>query len=157
MSWTDERIEETKKLWQDGLSASQIAKQLGGVTRNAVLGKVHRLGLPGRDVPAGRGGRTLPSPRAEPARPSAPRSIRATQPRSTAICDERAFAQAATGRRTYHIHTCLWPIGEPGADDFHFCGEKAQRGAYCLEHGADSYRRPKKVGNDYVRSLARFA
>jgi len=42
MSWTDERVEVLKKLWSDGLSASQIAKQLGGVTRNAVIGKVHR-------------------------------------------------------------------------------------------------------------------
>jgi hypothetical protein len=42
MGWTDERVELLKKLWQDGLSASQIAKQLGGVTRNAVIGKVHR-------------------------------------------------------------------------------------------------------------------
>jgi GcrA cell cycle regulator len=48
MSWTDERVETLKKLWTDGLSASQIAAQLGGVTRNAVIGKVHRLGVSGR-------------------------------------------------------------------------------------------------------------
>ena len=48
MSWSDERVELLKKLWQDGLSASQIAAELGSVTRNAVIGKVHRLGLSGR-------------------------------------------------------------------------------------------------------------
>src|ERR1044072_4071186 len=48
MPWTEERVELLKKLWQDGLSASQIAAELGGVTRNAVIGKVHRLGLSGR-------------------------------------------------------------------------------------------------------------
>src|SRR5436853_2536078 len=48
MSWTDERVELLKKLWSDGLSASQIAGELGGITRNAVIGKVHRLGLSGR-------------------------------------------------------------------------------------------------------------
>src|SRR5947207_1913245 len=48
MTWTDERVELLKKLWADGLSASQIAAELGGVTRNAVIGKVHRLGLSGR-------------------------------------------------------------------------------------------------------------
>ena len=48
MSWTDERVETLKKLWSEGLSASQIAAELGGVTRNAVIGKVHRLGLSGR-------------------------------------------------------------------------------------------------------------
>ena len=48
MSWTDERVELLKKMWSDGQSASQIAKELGGVTRNAVIGKVHRLGLSNR-------------------------------------------------------------------------------------------------------------
>ena len=47
MGWTDERVELLKKLWADGLSASQIAAELGGITRNAVIGKVHRLGLSG--------------------------------------------------------------------------------------------------------------
>ena len=48
MSWTDERVEKLKELWGEGMSASQIAKALGGVTRNAVIGKVHRLGLSNR-------------------------------------------------------------------------------------------------------------
>src|SRR2546421_3223305 len=48
MTWTDERVETLKKLWTEGLSASQIAAELGGITRNAVIGKVHRLGLSGR-------------------------------------------------------------------------------------------------------------
>ena len=52
MGWTDDRVANLKKLWLDGLSASQIAKQLGGVTRNAVIGKVHRLGLSGRAAPS---------------------------------------------------------------------------------------------------------
>src|SRR5437868_8340397 len=52
MGWTDERVEQLKALWTEGLSASQIARVLGGVTRNAVIGKVHRLGLAGRAGPA---------------------------------------------------------------------------------------------------------
>ncbi|MBN8290338.1 GcrA cell cycle regulator, partial [Rhodobacter sp. NTK016B] len=48
MSWTDERVELLKKMWAEGKSASQIAKELGSVTRNAVIGKVHRLGLSSR-------------------------------------------------------------------------------------------------------------
>src|SRR5271170_5386889 len=76
MGWTDERVETLKKLWLDGLSASQIAKQLGGVTRNAVIGKVHRLGLSGRATPS------------QPQRPAfktprAPRPAVASQPRRT--------------------------------------------------------------------------
>ena len=48
MAWTDDRVETLKKMWGEGQSASQIAKELGGVTRNAVIGKVHRLGLSNR-------------------------------------------------------------------------------------------------------------
>ncbi len=57
MSWTDERVELLKKMWSEGQSASQIAKELGGVTRNAVIGKVHRLGLSNRSG----GGGSAPS------------------------------------------------------------------------------------------------
>ena len=67
MGWTDERVETLKKLWLDGLSASQIAKQLGGVTRNAVIGKVHRLGLSGRAAPSQPARTPFKAPR--PARP----------------------------------------------------------------------------------------
>src|ERR1700754_798832 len=52
MGWTEERVAELKKLWAEGHSASQIAKRLGSVTRNAVIGKVHRLGLSGRATPS---------------------------------------------------------------------------------------------------------
>ena len=70
MGWTDERVETLKRLWLDGLSASQIAKQLGGVTRNAVIGKVHRLGLSGRATPSKPARTTFKPPRA--ARPDKP-------------------------------------------------------------------------------------
>ena len=62
MSWTDERVETLKKMWSEGQSASQIAKELGGVTRNAVIGKVHRLGL------SNRAGSSAPAPEKKPAK-----------------------------------------------------------------------------------------
>lgn len=65
MSWTDERVELLKKMWGEGQSASQIAKELGGVTRNAVIGKVHRLGLSNR---AGSGSSAAPAAKAAPAK-----------------------------------------------------------------------------------------
>ena len=73
MSWTDERVELLKKMWSEGQSASQIAKELGGVTRNAVIGKVHRLGLSNRA-----GATPAPAPekkaaRAEPSQPAEPK------------------------------------------------------------------------------------
>ena len=78
MGWTDERVELLKKLWLDGLSASQIAKQLGGVTRNAVIGKVHRLGLSGRAAPSQPARPVFKAPRPpRPVQAPAPRRIEA--------------------------------------------------------------------------------
>ncbi|MFG6594770.1 GcrA family cell cycle regulator [Sulfitobacter sp. 1A13368] len=73
MSWTDERVETLKKMWGEGQSASQIAKELGGVTRNAVIGKVHRLGLSNRTAgaPAAAAATAKPEPKAKPAAPKA--------------------------------------------------------------------------------------
>ena len=71
MSWTDERVETLRRMWQEGQSASTIAKELGGVTRNAVIGKVHRLGLSNRDGGGGTGGAASPKPAPE-AKPAAP-------------------------------------------------------------------------------------
>src|SRR4249920_3085398 len=75
MSWTDESVELLKKLWADGLSASQIASQLGGVTRNAVIGKVHRLNLSGRAKPASSPARPRKARPTTPHRPSGARSF----------------------------------------------------------------------------------
>ncbi len=81
MSWTDERVELLKKMWAEGQSASQIAKELGGVTRNAVIGKVHRLGLsnragsspaPAKPEPKAKAASAAPKPKAEPKTAPAP-------------------------------------------------------------------------------------
>ncbi|MFN2306616.1 MAG: GcrA family cell cycle regulator [Paracoccaceae bacterium] len=78
MSWTDERVETLKKMWSEGQSASQIAKELGGVTRNAVIGKVHRLGLSNR---AGNGAGTPPPAQPEPKEKPAPAAAKKADPK----------------------------------------------------------------------------
>lgn len=89
MSWTDERIEQLKKMWESGLTASQIAEELGGVSRNAVIGKAHRLGLQSRPSPVkekeaatAAPKKAAPKPAAEavPPRPAAPRAAPAPAP-----------------------------------------------------------------------------
>ncbi|MEO1493713.1 MAG: GcrA family cell cycle regulator [Pseudomonadota bacterium] len=75
MSWTEERVEKLKELWNEGMSASQIAKVLGGVTRNAVIGKVHRLGLSNRGTSAPGG-----EAEAKTAEPAKPKTSKATKP-----------------------------------------------------------------------------
>ncbi len=101
MSWTDERVELLKKMWGEGQSASQIAKELGGVTRNAVIGKVHRLGLSNR---TGGGGTTKPAPKEKPAARPAAKSAPATEPATEA---EAPAKPAGPARRP------IIPAGQP--------------------------------------------
>lgn len=113
MSWTDERVETLKKMWADGQSASQIAKELGGVTRNAVIGKVHRLGLSNRvgapPEPAPKAKAAEPAPKPAEARPAAaakPASNPARAPEKPAP-EQTAAVQPANGRRP------IVPAGQP--------------------------------------------
>lgn len=88
MSWTDDRVEKLKELWGDGMSASQIAKALGAVTRNAVIGKVHRLGLSNRGTTSGAQPATSEAkPVPKPAKPSRPEKA-AAEPKQTAVVVE---------------------------------------------------------------------
>ncbi|KAF0115673.1 MAG: GcrA cell cycle regulator [Hyphomonadaceae bacterium] len=158
MSWTDERVEILKKLWIDGLSASQIAKQLGGVTRNAVIGKVHRLGLAGRATPfrpikrVARPrpviaavsspslevekdlGEELTKPILQTARPIYQQPINKIEPKRK---ENGSLISVLELTPTM----CKWPIGDPTDADFGFCGAKAHGSwPYCAEHGAVAYQ-----------------
>jgi GcrA cell cycle regulator len=84
MSWTDERIERLTKLWEGGATASQIADELGGVSRNAVIGKAHRLGLKARPSPVKANEKPEPAPRAAKPAPEAPRAAPPAPPRPVA-------------------------------------------------------------------------
>jgi len=165
MGWTDERVELLKKLWQDGLSASQIAKQLGGVTRNAVIGKVHRLGLSGRATPS-KPQRTVfkaPRPvRPASASPSAPRRIAEPVSHSPAPSPVR-YVDETPGTATVltlGAHMCKWPIGDPALDTFTFCGRRSEDGPYCREHAQVAYQpaqtKKKSSAAELTRSLRRY-
>ena len=163
MGWTDERVELLKKLWQDGLSASQIAKQLGGVTRNAVIGKVHRLGLSGRATPSKPQRTVFKAPRAaRPAAPviAAPRRIAEAAPQQTApvrYIDERPGTATVL---TLGAHMCKWPIGDPSLDNVTFCGRRSDEGPYCDEHASVAYQpvqsKKKSGAAELARSLRRY-
>ncbi len=153
MAWTEDRVEILTKLWAEGLSASQIAKQLGGVTRNAVIGKVHRLGLSGR---------------AKPSRPAAVRGTKPVKAKTRIVSPPRTPKVAAVVEEapppppveakplpngeyatilTIRDHMCKWPIGDPTASDFRFCGRRIKAGEpYCESHCSVAYQPSRRRG-----------
>ena len=167
MSWNDERVELLKKLWAEGMTASQISAALGGVTRNAVIGKIHRLGLSGRTKPASDGPAAavldtvedvLPPvtetvAEATPAQPEPPPPapavrieeepvrpapvVRHVMPKSEVVVP---FVERTT-IMTLTANACRWPIGDPGSEGFHFCGKRSQPGRpYCTEPARIAYQ-----------------
>lgn len=168
MNWTDERVELLRKLWADGLSASQIAAQMGGVSRNAVIGKVHRLKLSGRGKqtssqprvkkPASSGGgtRVSSSPRPSSSGPrvsSHTHSIGATALKadyevravSATVLEFVPALVAPEPKRIKLVElserTCKWPIGDPLSQEFAFCGhESGDTGPYCQFHAKMAYQ-----------------
>ena len=165
MSWTDERVELLRQMWLDGKSASQISTAIGaGLTRNAVIGKVHRLGLSGR---AKSPSSAVPRPRK--ARPSQ-HMVRISRPMSrgnTALAhafeveldpDPIAYDNVVPMSQRLSLlelneATCHWPIGDPSSSEFFFCGGKALTSLpYCAHHSriayqpaADRRRQPPKT------------
>lgn len=154
MSWTDDRVELLKKLWAEGLSASQIAGRLGSVTRNAVIGKVHRLGLSGRATTS-----RMKSHR--PRARLAAAAKRTTKTRFTQIGNPavRALYQGdaepyvqpfeeleipLAERKSIQTLTecsCRWPIGDPQSAEFHFCGKsKVPALPYCEFHARRAFQ-----------------
>jgi GcrA cell cycle regulator len=156
MNWTDERVELLKKLWSEGLSASQIATQLGGVSRNAVIGKVHRLKL------SGRGRASSTTPRAKKTAPSAPKAARPSRPMTTSIgatalqarfdAEPNVAPQPRLSSVVVPIsrnlvllelseRTCKWPNGDPLHEEFSFCGnDVGEAGPYCGYHARVAYQ-----------------
>lgn len=155
--WTEERVEVLKKLWADGLSASQIAGELGGITRNAVIGKVHRLGLSGRakapssSIPRQRKPR---SPAQFSRQRPASRGNTALAHHALAYLDTEPEAEPEPefldniipiGQRCSILElteaTCHWPIGDPGSPEFFFCGGTTVGGQpYCGYHCRIAYQ-----------------
>jgi len=132
MSWTHERIEQLKKLWEAGYTASNIATELGGITRNAVIGKAHRLGLSGRMKSKSKvSSVSIVRKRKIPVNKNS-KIIELTT--SVEPMNPTSFADIKDG-------LCRWPLGEPEDLDFKFCGRKCAEGMiYCTEHHSLAYQ-----------------
>jgi len=163
MNWTDERVEMLKKLWSEGLSASQIAAQLGSVTRNAVIGKVHRLKLSSRGRSTASPARQKKTSQGSTVSKSASRAASVHRTMTTSIGANALQAQFdAEPMVRYHARpvenvvvpisrrlqliqlserTCKWPNGDPLSEDFSFCGnDSAEAGPYCGYHAKIAFQ-----------------
>lgn len=125
MAWTDDRVEKLRELWDKGLSASQIAKELAeGVTRNAVIGKAHRMGLASRPSPV----------KTDPAKKAQKLAERNAAPKKSTVKGRVSILELSE-------RICKWPIGHPGEENFHFCGKPSQPTfPYCADHCREAYQ-----------------
>ncbi len=171
MSWNDQKIQMLRDMWGNGFSASEIAKKLGGLTRNAVIGKAHRLKLSGRVAPA-RSGEDVDVPKAAAAVRAKPagkkvmlRAIPAMPvpnlpPRAATPVVKRAAepGKSAVPPLKTTERQCRWPHGDPRSPDFKFCGCSAVEGLpYCLDHARVAYQnfgRSRKRDEDQANYLS---
>ena len=130
MSWTEERVALLRKMWGEGKTAAEIAKELGGVTRNAVIGKAHRLRLSNRVSPIQQNTR-------KPARVVEGRNAgRAARAAQIAEIQVKGITLAELKEKM-----CRWPLGDPKEPDFLFCGCAAVPGLpYCGDHARVAYQ-----------------
>jgi GcrA cell cycle regulator len=152
MEWIEETIVHLRALWADGLSTAEIGRRLG-VSKNAVVGKAHRLDLPARPSPIRRDGpgagqprRSVPRtvgptlPPLSSAQPLAPLGHAVTPPRPRSVIPPPRVPAPPAPRPYGRLVACCWPIGEPGTREFHFCDAESEPGKpYCEEHAKRAY------------------
>jgi len=133
MSWTEEREQKLRELWEKGHTASQIAEMLGGTTRNAVIGKAHRLKLAAR-VPS----KQSKNPKKQVATGSLNKQERYISRKSrfkSLLLDKNFEAENPKKLEGLGDKNCRWPIGHPDKEDFYFCGRNPVEGfSYCKLH-----------------------
>lgn len=145
--WTDERVEELKRLLRQGLSASAIAERLGGMTRNAVIGKAHRMGLKLHNHPAGERRINARKARKKSHKKQCAK-IFTPPPYMTMPVEPLPHGpepnvpfKERRGILDLEDSQCRWPIGDPKEPDFHFCNGKRVHGfAYCAHHSRRAYK-----------------
>ena len=151
MSWNQQKVEDLKKLWNDGVATSRIGEQLG-FTKNAVIGKAFRLGLERRQ--------NSRKKISQPASLSSTTLYRETSTSSSSISVKKdpirrrekfSFKKSIVG--TGNFRSCQWPIGDPLEEGFHYCGgQNIPTKPYCIEHFKKAYN----VDEKYLDRLLDF-
>ena len=131
-TWTKERLKKLEKLWDKGLSISEIGKELG-VSRNSIAGKVNRLGLEKRRSPIS----------------ETNEKVDAGRPQTIQDMDASKLPLKIALRNIDWSHSkCSWPIGDPKSNEFSFCGEEVVQGKpYCNDHCFEAYTTDRESGS----------
>jgi GcrA cell cycle regulator len=146
MEWTDEVIAKLRSLWADGHSTAEIGRRLN-ISKNAVVGKAHRLNLPPRPSPIRRTGDGAPPRPAAPRRAQGPTLPPLAAAIGAPVPVLRPIMQPP--KQTQRATPCCWPIGEPGRPSFHFCNAGSVPGKpYCEDHAAIAYVRVRDRRED---------
>ena len=149
MNWTKRRIEALKILWAEGKSATKVAHALGNTTRNAVIGKVHRLGISDRKklqdslIAAHLEKENSKGDGTDESKCSVTLS-KAERKAVTAMFPLPVEEGKAATVLTLQSSMCKWPIGDPDDRKFAFCGRKATRGPYCVQHAKLAFQTAKR-------------
>ena len=152
MSWNQQKVEDLKKLWNEGVATSRIGEQLG-FTKNAVIGKAFRLGLERRQ-----------NSRKKTAHSQSVSSVTLYRETSAPVHSQIAPKRAVTRKRekfsfkksivgTGSFKSCQWPIGDPLEEGFHYCGgQNIPTKPYCIDH----YKKAYNVDEKYLDRLLDF-
>ncbi len=157
MAWTEKMVEDLKIMWKQGLTTGEIGKRLG-VSKNSIVGKVHRLQLDARPSPIKKKEDTLISKDQEVLEKLPIKKEKDIEDTKESICpsidpEEKIDIKPVENFKKKGIiqltdldnHTCRWPLGDPKDENFSFCGKKVRVGqTYCEEHAAIAYVKPNK-------------
>ncbi len=147
MGWTLEKVNELKQLWGKGNTAAQIASIIGGVSRNAVIGKAYRLNLAAKSIKKKNNFNQVSQHRE-----NAPQLERKTRKSrfNSLLLDKNFEPENPKSLEQLHDEICRWPIGHPNEPDFYFCGRKSMKDfSYCKLHVLYAFQ-PKNKKEDLI-------
>ena len=146
MSWTPEKVEKLKELWGKGSTANEIAQILGGVTRNAVIGKAHRLNLSGKIQT--KKSSSVATNSSDNENKISRKNLRRGNKFKSLIIDKDFEPENPKQLEELDENSCKWPIGHPNEENFYFCGRTSLKDfSYCKLHLLYAYQ-PKGKKED---------
>ena len=152
MSWNQQKVEDLKKLWNEGVATSRIGEQLG-FTKNAVIGKAFRLGLERRQNSRKKTAQTQQFSSATMYRESSGASTAQNIVKREPVRRREKFSFKKSIVGTGSFKSCQWPIGDPLEEGFHYCGgQNIPTKPYCIDH----YKKAYNVDEKYLDRLLDF-